>query len=512
MIYRFNQHILDTESLELKADADVITLEPQVFLLLQYLIENRGRAVLKDDIIGAVWDGRIVSDSALSYAIKAARVAVGDDGKKQTVIRTLHRRGFRFVADVTEGAPTANTETPQASAQTSSNNASIAVLPFDNLSGDPEQDFICDGISADIIAGLSRIGAFFVIARNSTFQYKGTSPDVRQVATDLGVRYVLEGSVQSTKDRMRISVQLIDGGAGQSLWAERYDRNFQDLFDVQDEITASIIAQLEPELSRAEVARSKSRPPENLDAWGLYHRGMLALRRHTKDDLQQACDLFEDALRRDPTFASAHAGLSWCWSEESMLGFFTHDPAKIIERARKAVQIDDRNAVAHLALSWGYFIARQIEPAIDEANKALQINPNFAYGHVHLAAPLVHSGRAAEGIPHVELAIKLSPADPSMAAWRTRLAIAHLYMEDHELAAETARQSAQIWDVWLPQSILTAALAHLDRADEAALACHELERRQPGITISFVQTIYPTVHQPSLNHFLSGLRKAGLAE
>jgi adenylate cyclase len=196
---------------------------------------------------------------------------------------------------------------------------SIAVLPFDNLSGDPGQDFIGDGLTEDIITGLSRFRQFFVIARNSTFQYKGASPDLRRVAKDLGVRYVVEGSVRQARDRVRITVQLIDGLTGNNLWAERYEREFDDLFAVQDEITLTIVAQLEPELQRVEYDRIRAEPPVNLDAWELYHSGMLHIFRRTKEDILEGRELFEKAIERDPSFAGAYAGIAWTYSQDAYM-------------------------------------------------------------------------------------------------------------------------------------------------------------------------------------------------
>ena len=234
MIYRFGDHTLDTEGFRLTARGEEIAVEPQVFALLQFLIEHHDRVISKDEIIEHVWDGRIVSDGTLNSRINSARRALGDDGKAQAVIKTFPRRGFRFVAEVTDdNAPEAKATLPSPS----TGKLSIAVLPFDNLSGDPEQEYFSDGITEDIITALSRIRQFFVIARNTAFTYKGQPMDVQAVAKELGVRYVLEGSVRRAGDRVRISAQLIDGAAGNQLWAEKYDRGLEDVFEVQDEIT-----------------------------------------------------------------------------------------------------------------------------------------------------------------------------------------------------------------------------------------------------------------------------------
>jgi TolB-like protein len=316
MIYRFGDFALDTDSLALTRDGAAVDVEPQVFSLLACLIENRERVVSKDELIEMVWDGRIVSDGTLNTRINSVRRAVGDDGKRQAVIKTFPRRGFRFVAELAGGG-----EKKSAMPETAAlGKPSIAVLPFDYLSGDADQDYIGDGLTEDIITRLSHIRSILVIARNSTYQFKGTSPDIRQVAKVLGVLYVLEGSVQKSADRIRISAQLIDGETGNHLWAERYDRALNDLFALQDELTLTIVAQLEPELGRAEYDRVRTKPPENLDAWGLYHRGLTHIFRRNKEDILEGRQLFERAIKLDPNFAGGHAGVAWTFCQDAFFG------------------------------------------------------------------------------------------------------------------------------------------------------------------------------------------------
>ncbi len=303
MIYRFGDHELDTKSFQLTANYNEISVEPQVFSLVQFLIENRDRVVSKDAIIEHIWDGRIVSDGTLNSRINSARRALGDDGKAQAVIKTFPRRGFRFVAVVNGDDDTALQATPPDSA---TGKPSIAVLPFDNLSGDPEQTYFCDGITEDIITALSHIRQFFVIARNTMFTYKGQAVDVQAVADELGVRYVLEGSVRKVGDRVRISAQLIDGPTRNQMWAENYDRDLADIFEVQDEITGTVVGRIEPELSRAEQERAKQKPPESLDAWDLYQRGMANLFPFAAMNVAEAEINFRQAIEQNVSFARAY--------------------------------------------------------------------------------------------------------------------------------------------------------------------------------------------------------------
>ena len=389
---------------------------------------------------------------------------------------------------------------------------SIAVLPFANMSRDPEQEHFADGITEDIITELSRIRWFFVTARNSSFSFKGQSPDVRQVARELGVRYVLEGSVRKAGNRLRVTAQLIDGDTGNHVWAERYDRELEDIFAVQDEITFAITGRLQPEIDRAECERARSRPPENLGAWELYHRALRLLRQRTKSDLDHARQLFGRALEQDPNFAPALAGMAYCSCEEQFFGYVRHDGKDVIRMAQRAVALDNADAFSHFALSWAYASDGQVEPAIDEARKALEINPSFADAHVVLARPLVHSGRCAEGIQHIEMAIRLSPTDMSLGMWHNIMSAARLYLGEHEACVDYSIKAARMFDSWVPWMLRTSALGHLERHDEAASARRELESRNPGITIARVRDTYWVADQKCRETLLDGLRKAGLPE
>lgn len=271
VIFRFDQYTLDTDRLELRFGDTPVDLEPQVFSVLCHLIRNREQVVSKDDLIEAVWQGRIVSDSTLNTRINAVRRAVGDSGKMQSVVRTFPRRGFRFVAEVVEeggGLPEPPRSAPESSSTgdggadlAQSGKPSIAVLAFDNMSDDPGQEYFADGITEDIITELSRFPQVMVIARNSTFTFKGRSVLVQDVGRELGARYVVEGSVRRAGDRVRINVQLSDATNGGHVWAERYDRIFEDIFELQDEVTRTIVATLSGRLEVADIERIKRKPP-----------------------------------------------------------------------------------------------------------------------------------------------------------------------------------------------------------------------------------------------------------
>ena len=326
--FLFDDHTLDTDRRELRCGSDTVSIEPQVFDLLIYLVQNRDRVVSKDDLIGSVWGGRIVSDSTLTSRINAARKAVRDSGALQKLIRTIPRKGFRFVGTVrtpANGAARATDLPPDEihelsrAALSLPDRPAIAVLPFTNMSGDPEQEYFSDGISEDIITALSKLRWFFVIARNSSFIYKGKAVHMKQVAEELGVGYVVEGSVRKGGDRVRITVQLNDVTTGSHIWAERYDRSLADVFAVQDEITEAIVAAIEPQLYAAENFHAQRKPPDSLDAWDLVMRALSHYWRVTRQDNLVAQALLEKATVIDPGYGQA-PGVLAASAERSAIG------------------------------------------------------------------------------------------------------------------------------------------------------------------------------------------------
>ena len=307
--YCFADHTLDTERRELYRGSEPIAVEPQVFDLLIYLMENRDRVVSKDDLIASVWGGRIVSDSTLTSCINAARKAVGDSGEDQKLIRTIARKGLRFVGEVrtqptatepadASGLPLDQVHERSGPALPLPDRPAIAVLPFINMSGDSEQEYFSDGISEDIITALSKLRWFFVIARNSSFIYKGRAVHMKQIAEELGVGYVVEGSVRKSGDRVRITAQLNDVATGSHIWAEHYDRGLADVFAVQDEITEAIVAAIEPQIYAAENFRAQRKPPDSIDAWDLVMRALSHYWRVTRQDNVVAQALLEKATAR----------------------------------------------------------------------------------------------------------------------------------------------------------------------------------------------------------------------
>ncbi len=392
---------------------------------------------------------------------------------------------------------------------------SVAVLPFDNMSGDAEQEYFSDGITEDIIAALSRVRQFFVIARNSTFAYKGQSADIRRVASELGVRYVLEGSVRKASNRIRLTAQLPDGPSGNHLWAERYDRDLDDIFDLQDELTQTIVGAIEPELNKAEQARARLKKPENLGVWDIYQRGMSELHKLTAESLPKAEAAFSRAAEMDPNFAPAYTGLANLQYYSLVLGH-AHDPdaarRKALVAGRKAVEVDREDADAHCAVGRAYISNRMFDDAMAELRHAIDLNPSDALAHYSLGAAQVFRGQPEPSLPHLDDAIRLSPHDANMGSFLVRKAQAMLYLRRHEEAADWARRALLLPNFqWSRYAVLASALGHLGRQEEAASALNELLQRIPDFSEQYALDYSPWLDDDHFKHLFDGLRIAGLS-
>jgi TolB-like protein len=520
VLYSFENFSLDTDRRELRRETRLVAVEPQVFDLLQFLIRHRDRVVSRDDILDAVWDGRAVSESTLAVRINAARLAISDNGQQQRLIRTLPRKGVRFVGDVREQAPASAPETASAAkALILPDVPSIAVLPFTNMSDDAEQEHFADGISEDIITALSRFRSLFVIARNSSFTYKRRAVDVKEVARELGVRYVLEGSVRKVGPRVRVTAQLIDAGSGTHVWAERYDRPLQDFFTVQDEITDTIAATMEPEIGAAERERARRRPPEHLGAWEHHQRGMWHLLRRNREDLAKAQAFFRDAIELAPDYATPRAALALSCFFEITHGF-TRDHAasldELFSQGRQAVALDAKDAFARTALGLAFMERRDYTASLAEHQIAVGLNPNSSLARWAFGYGLLRAERLEEALEQFDTALRLSPRDPGLWSYLTLKASTLYQLQRYDetviFARDAARRSTA--DLVWPFVHLTAALGQLGRTSEALTAIEELRRRRPGVTVSGVRS-WPhnrSRSETSLAHILDGLRRAGLPE
>ena len=391
---------------------------------------------------------------------------------------------------------------------------SLAVLPFINMSRDPEQDYFSDGMTEDIITALSRIRWFFIIARNSMFEFKDRSVDVRQVAKELGVRYVLEGSVRKAGSRVRVTAQLIDGDTGKHVWANRYDREFDDVFALQDELTEIIVGALDPEIGKAERERARAKRPENLDAWDVFQRGLWHLYHYTKDDIEKARQLFRRAARLDPAMGPAFSGLAEAYYFSLVYGHSDSpelDREEALTAARTAVELDGEDAVAHCTLGRIYYVRREHDLAVAELQMALELNPSLAWAHYGIGAALVFSGRAREALPFLQAAIKLSPRDPNMGSFLVRMADAYLFMHKYDETVAWARKALrQSGFQWSRFAVLVSALGHLGRLEETNRILEELRAQRSDFSIDFVQATHLIADADDMSLYLEGLRKAGV--
>ena len=392
---------------------------------------------------------------------------------------------------------------------------SIAVLPFTNMSGDPEQEYFADGVTEDLITALSRIRWFFVIARNSCFAYKGQSTDIRDVARKLGVAYVLEGSVRKAGNRVRVTAQLIDGGSGNHVWAQRYDRDLEDIFSVQDEITETLAGAIEPELGKAERERARARRPDDLRAWDLCQRGLWHTYKRTRQDLADAQHLFRQAIEIDPGLARAYAAAEEAFFFQFVGGYVdTGEAAKAdaLRFAEKAVQLDGEDAFNRYALGRALTLVRRHDSAVFELRKAIELNPSFAQAHSALAMALATGGHPEEALPHIELAMRLSPQDPYFGQFLVRRAEACLFSGRVEEAVEAAERSLREPNIqWSRWAILAAAQAHLGRLEGARRSIEALRILRPEIDLAFTRDYWPIADAKALEYLLDGLRKAGLS-
>jgi adenylate cyclase len=503
LIYQFDDYCLDVDRQELRHGTKPVDVEPQVFDLLQFIISNRERVVSKDDLIEHVWHGRIVSDSTLTSRITAARQAIGDSGNRQRLIRTIARKGIRFIGEVRDDQSTSASD-KAASAPGLPDKPSIAVLPFENMSGDPKQQFVADGIAEDIITALSRYPSLFVIARNSSFTFKGRAIDLKTVGRDLGVRYVLEGSLRKSGNRLRVTAQLIEAATGNHVWAERYDRNLADVFVVQDEITLATTIAIAPAIADAEQKRAMRKPPASLDAWGAYQRGLWHLSRASEEDNTLAEKFFQQAIDLDPMFAGGYIGLSAVLSRAK--GTQSEEEAL----AKRAVALDGGNAEAHSRLALALLARGDHMGARDQAEQALTISPNLSAAHGALGVVLAYSGRPSEGLAALNTCIRLDPRAPALVNRLNQIALTHYFARDYEAAVEAAERTIRSFpDFPSPYRWLAAALGELGRSVEAKEALKKAIQVSPTEFDFQVRKRPPWFRPDEHAHMLEGLRKAG---
>ncbi len=540
------------DKLHLECGDEEVKLEPRVAYLLYYLAKNAGTPVSRTDLMEQVWSGMVVGDEALTGAINKLRNAFGDDRHHPEVIKTIPKVGYQLIAKV--GFSTSERSVSKkgfpsrkqiavimlvticlllvASAYFLSKPAevrqelisggqilnpmpdrpSIVVLPFTNMSADAEQEYFADGMTNDLITDLSKLSKLFVIARNSSFSYKGKNVDVREIAQKLNIRYVLEGSVRRSGGAVRINAQLIDTETGGHLWAERYDGTLENIFALQDEITQKIVSALAIELTKDERDTLKRIDTDNHQAYEYFLKGRERFFRYSKDGMIEARDLFGRAIDLDPDFAHAYASLAWTYWFEFSNGW-THDPEGTLDRAETlattAINLNSQLPVAYFVTSLVYRERRDYVKAVVEAEKAIRLDPNYANGRVALATVLYYTGRAEEGLEQIREAMKLEPHSTHNYLWH--LGQAYFILNRYEEAIDAFEKGLQknstserlrLW--------LAAAYAQTGQIDDASFELEEVLLSNPELTRSRIADTYPFWYFGDLSNFLDALANAGL--
>lgn len=515
MRYQFDDFSLDSECFEISKGGEPLSCEPQVIELLILLVSNHDRTVSKEEINQVIWKGRVVSEAALSSRIKMLRQLLGDDGRNQRIIRTVHKRGFRFVASLSSDSDPEPSLIQDSVENNLRNKPSVVVLPFANLSSEPGHEYLSDGISTDIIAQLAKHRWLDVVARNTAFGFKDRAVDIRSLGNELNVDYVVEGTVQRATNRVRITVNLINAGDAHSVWTERYDREIQDIFALQDEITEMIVARLEPEIGYAERNRVMRSHPSNLQAWDCFHLGVYHSYQFTAEGNKEAQRLLLQSCEIDKHFGAAYAA----WAYAVILGMVYWDtPAtqtlldEALRACDKALSLDRQNAVFYAYRARVLLARGEYDLAIAENNTAIAMNPTLAVAHCSLGDSLAYEGRYEESIRCFEKSIELSPNDPQLWAFYTYGALALLFKGDYEESLRWLDKARSIpnYQYWT-HAHRVVALAYLGRAEEAKKIVGILKNEQENFSLQFArEKLFYLKRQEQIDLYLEGLAKGGV--
>ncbi|MCB1610096.1 MAG: winged helix-turn-helix domain-containing protein [Xanthomonadales bacterium] len=511
MHLRFADCEIDSAAVELRRDGVPVAVEPLVFKTLLMLAANAERAVSKDELLEAVWPGKVVTDATLSNAIKLARQAVGDSGERQAIIRTVRGHGFRFVAELEPVAPLiiasplarelqlppnellgigAPSELPTLPAM-----PSLALLGFESLGGGAVPDVFVEGLTVDLNARLSRLQGLFVVARESARRLAAARLPLAEIGRRLGVRYLLHGTAQRQDRRLRATVHLSEAATERIVWTERFDRTLDDIFQVQDEMVDCVVTALLPELERAEMERVRLLPSEHLDAWACFHRAMWHSYRFTADDSVQARELLLRAQRIDPGFARASAGLSF---NHYLHAFLDTDGAAerhiqaAVENAERSVALDPRDAMCRWVLGRASFLDQNHDAALASLDQALLLNPNYAQGTYARGFVRVHAGLPDPAIADLDAARRLSPYDPLLFAMKSSRAIALAIQGDHEGAMKWAVDATLEPNAHFHiQAVAAACLQMGGRPEQARATIARAAGRHPGYSVKVFERSFP---------------------
>jgi TolB-like protein len=522
-VLKFSHFSVDLARGCLRKGQNEVSLRPKTFEVLIHLASNAGKLVRKEELADVVWPNVTVSDASLVQCIRELRQKLGDD--EHHLIKTVSRRGYLLdvptsTSDIASGqdpeaAKTTAAEFPS-SALPLPDRPSIAVLPFTNLSGELEQEYFADGIVEDIITALSRMRWLFVIARNSSFTYKGRTVDAKQVGRELGVRYLLEGSVRKSVNRVRIAGQLIDASTGTHLWADRFDGALDDIFDLQDRVTESVVGAIEPKLHQAEIERAMRKPTASLDAYDTYLRGLARIRNRSNEANDEALALWRTALALDPEFALAYAMATFCYCRRKGEGWITQqDVAETRRLARRAVEFgkDDAGALCFAGYALA-FVVGELDDGAAFVDQALILNPNLAHAWHWGGWTKLYLGEPDAAIGRQARAMRLSPVDPSIYMMQSATAHAHFFAGRYREASSWARMALREQPDYQSALRIAASSYVLDeRHEEAREMMARLRQGHPALRLANLRNVLGPYRQVEyVSKYEDALRKAGLPE
>jgi TolB-like protein/Tfp pilus assembly protein PilF len=502
--YTFGSFVLNANAGTLVRQGVPIPVGYRGLLLLAAFLKRPGEILTKSDLMDAAWPGTVVEEGNLTVQIASLRKLLGPASNGTEWITTVPRVGYRFAASAETPLPTTAVIAPP----------SIAVLPFANLGDDPEQAYFADGFAEDIIVRLSRLRWLFVSARNSSFTYKGKAIDIKQTGQELGVRYVLDGSVRRSVQRLRISATLNDAETGRQVWAERYDVELADFFALQDQIAESVIAAIEPRLLAAEHERFKSGSPESLDAWGSVMKAMpYVWTWGSAEEIATAEALLQRAIAVDPDYPRANSLMAWIHAARVQLGWA--DARDVLATARamaqRAIQRDAEDPWTHFAAGYVHMVSRGFDAAVTELSEAIALNPSFAFAHMVLGSTYGYGGLPEDGLHHLGLAARLSPRDFTQAANLATCGLCHFIARRFAEAAEFERRAVELRPNFGTAWRTYAASA--GKAGDITTAAHALaesKRLQPSLSAEWVEKYHPIVRATDRAAYIEGLRLAGL--
>jgi len=542
--YRVAQFEIDPTRHEVRRAGESVHIEPQVFDLIVHLMRNRDRIVSKDELIETIWNGRIISEAALSSRVNGARRVLGDNGNDQVFIRTLHKRGFRFVADVQEVTISPDQGVPLAPVAVAPDNApaeilpsvelnslndvvsesiraeaitrsSIAVMPFGNMSGDPENDYFSYGLTEDIIRLLARNRWLSVISRHSTVAFQDRQVDPREVGRLLEVKYLVFGSVRKIRDAVRITAELVRTVDGEQLWSETYDLQLESIFEIQEEMATQIAATIEPELSKVEQKLAARKAPNSLDAWDCYQRGLWNMWRFTTPGFDEAEAYFERAIAADPKFARGHGALSYVNVQRAFVDEAKDRPARLetaLRQAHAAVALDDLDCFCQCVLGRALCLTHRNDEALAALDLSLELNPSFAQAYFAQGFNLLWYGRETEAEALIDRATTLSPRDSHLWTFHLVRSWTHFSLEEYEIAAEFARRATRQSNAnYQAFASLAAPLGLLGEAAQAKEAAAGLLQSKPDYSIRTAREgLFFCNDSNFVDRYVKGLRAAGV--